>query len=199
MDTLNNSKDKGILQAILCKLRERRASVSVEALFVLPIFIFFMVLLIFTLRFLAIDDSFNQCLYESTIEFSNLESSSSDIINSAVLNMLLKKNLAQMDLDLDSILLASSHDNILEIKAFYLLDTPFSKPLKFSESLIIYKETKELETYVYVTPHGKKYHYEDCILTKGRGVRVNIKDISKDLEACKNCILGNRYFKKKAS
>ena len=126
MDTLNNSKEQGLLKALLHKLMERRASVSVEALFVLPIFIFFMVLIIFTLRFLAIDDSFNQCLYESTIEFSNLESSSSDIINSAILNMLLIKNLAQMDLELDSILLASSHDNILEISAFYYLDTPFS-------------------------------------------------------------------------
>lgn len=174
-----------------------RASVSIEALFTIPIFIFLMMFFIFMLRFIAIDDSFNQCLYETSLEYSSLENSSSDIINSALINLLLKKNLSEMNLELDSVVLASSKDNFVDIKAFYTIKSFISKPLTFKEDIRLYKRTKYIKEYVYITPKGKKYHYEDCILTKGRGVRYEISDVPDDISPCKNCILGKRYFEKK--
>ncbi|MGB3367960.1 MAG: hypothetical protein WBA54_10745 [Acidaminobacteraceae bacterium] len=182
---------------IASKFFKNRGSVSIEALFTIPIFIFVMMLLIFTLKFLAIDDSFNQCLYESTLEYSNLENSTSDIINSAVFNVLLQKNMSEMNLDLDALLVATSKDNFVEVNAVYTLETPISKALTFKENIRLYKNTKEVKSYVYISPSGKKYHYEDCILTKGNGVRFNMEDIPEGITPCKNCILGNRYFQKK--
>lgn len=182
---------------IKSRISKKSGSVSIEALFTIPVFIFVMMFLIFTLRFLAIDDSFNQCLYESSLEYSCLKNSSSDIVNSAVFNVLLQKNMSEMDLDLDAIAVATSKDNFFEVSAFYTLVTPVSKALTFKENIRLYKNNKEVKSYVYITPSGKKYHYEDCLLTRGNGVKFDMADIPEGITPCKNCILGNRYFEKK--
>ena len=179
------------------KITGNSGSMSIEGLFTIPIFIFTMVLLIFMIRFMSIDDSFNQCLYEATLDYSMLDNSSSDIINSAILNLLLQKNMNEMDLKLDAIASTVSKGDYVSIKAFYNLEVPFFKTLSFSEDVWIYKREKIIETYFYITPNGKKYHYKDCILTKGNGVKYSSSEIPDGIEACKNCILGNRYFEKK--
>lgn len=184
-------------KSIVNKALNRDGSVSIEALFTIPMFIFLILTLIFVLKFVAIDDSFNQSLYETTLEYSMLENSSSDIINSAVFNILLKKNLAEMNMELDAIAVTTSKEDFFQVSAYYTINTPVSKALTFKENIRIYKKTQKIKSYVYITPSGKKYHYEDCILTKGNGVKYDIEDIPDDITPCKNCVLGNNYFEKK--
>lgn len=189
-----SNKTKNNISKNLCA---DKGSVSIEALFVIPVFIFTMMVLIFTIRFIAIDDSFNQCLYESVIDYSNLENSSSDTLNTLLINMILQKNLADMDLELETVASAYSIGNYVEFSATYKLNTPINKEFVFYENLRIYKSNKDLLKYVYITPNGKKYHYKDCLLTKGNGLRYPVEDVPIGITACKNCILEYGYFQKK--
>lgn len=199
MDISNNilEKKKSYKKYLVKKISQNTGAISIEALFTIPMFIFVMILLVFSLRFLAIDDSFNQCLYESTLEYSMMDVTTSDLINSGIFNLILKKNMNEMNLELKCFVSLVSIDDYTKIKSFYTLETFLSKSLTFKEEILIFKNKKVKNEFVYITPSGKKYHYKDCILTKGNGIKTKIENIPDGIDACKNCILGNRYFQKK--
>lgn len=178
------------------KLNNNRGSISLESTLVVPAMIFMMIVLISTVKFMYIDDVYNQCFYQSIISYSNIDSTKSETIETGLFNGIMFYNLERSGLNIKSSSTVVIEDEFVRVRGYYSINIPILSKLTFKEENIIIKPTLDYKTYVYVTPHGKRYHYKDCILMKGNGKKILLDEVPDDITPCKNCIIGHRYFDK---
>lgn len=178
------------------KLNNNRGSFSLESTLVVPAMIFMMVVLISTVKFMYIDDVFNQCFYQSIISYSNIDSTKSDVIETGLFNGIMLYNIEKSGLNIKPVCTVVIDEEFVRFHGYYNVNLPILNRLTFKEENVIIKPTRDYKTYVYVTPHGKRYHYKDCILMKGNGSKVLLDEVPNDVTPCKNCIIGHRYFDK---
>lgn len=176
------------------KINNKRGSITLESTLAVPSMIFIMVILISSIKFMYIDDVFNQCFYQSIISYSNIDSTQSNTIETGLFNAIMMYNLERSGLDIKSGSTVIIEDDIAKFNGYYSVNIPILNKLIFKEESILLKQRQNYKTYVYVTPHGKKYHYKDCILMKGNGKKILLDDVDEGKTPCKNCILGHRYF-----